>query len=237
MGRILLIEDEEHISKGIKINLEFKGHDVIVAKRGNTGLEIWKEENFDLLILDLMLPGISGEKVLEEIRSHDDKTPIIIISAKDRVKSKINCFNLGSDDYLVKPFSLDEFLLRVERHLKRSSWVSQSIEKKYFFGDNWINFSLLKAFSRQMGEFHPTEQELILLEYLFSHEGKIIKRKELLELIGYSEKSNTRTIDNFIVRFRKYFEENPKEPRYFISVRSVGYLFKNQLNKGKEKKK
>ena len=126
MSHILLIEDEIHISKGITINLELAGHKVTAIDRGDTGLEFWKTNSVDLLILDLMLPGLSGEKILEVIRTQNERFPILILSAKDQIKSKVKCFGLGTDDYLAKPFDLDEFLLRVNRLLERASWTKEN---------------------------------------------------------------------------------------------------------------
>jgi len=227
MAKILLVEDEVNIAKGIILNLELAGHNVVHVDQGDTGLSTWKSGEFDLLVLDLMLPGLAGEKVLEEIRKIDEKFPILILSAKDAAKSKVNCFGLGTDDYLAKPFDLEEFLMRVDRLVKRASWSdrgSVSENEKYFFGENWVDLKSFKAMGVN-GEIALTEQECRLLEYFFENEGQALNRKDILKLLGYNEETSTRTIDNFIVRFRKYFELNPKEPAHFISMRSIGYLF------------
>ncbi len=227
MSKILLIEDEINIAKGIILNLEIAGHKVTHVDKGDDGLALWKKESFDVLVLDLMLPGLPGEKVLEEIRKVDEKFPILILSAKDAAKSKVNCFGLGTDDYLAKPFDLEEFMMRVERLIKRSLWSDQGSvneKEKYFFGENWVELSAFKAMGVN-GEIDLTEQECRLLNYFFEHEGDALNRKDILKLLGYNEETSTRTIDNFIVRFRKYFEINPKEPCHFVSLRSVGYLF------------
>ncbi|MFG1485357.1 response regulator transcription factor [Halobacteriovorax sp. RZ-2] len=223
MSRILLIEDEQNIAKGIILNLELEGYEVIHASRGDLGINFYREQDFDLVVLDLMLPVLSGEDILVQIREINEKTPILVLSAKDSSKSKVRCFNLGTDDYLSKPFNLDEFILRVKRLLKRSSWTKKDVSV-YQFGANEINFSDFKA-SSQGEEYTLTEQEVKILTLLTQNEGEVVTRGELLELLGYKKDSNTRTIDNFIVRFRKYFEENPKEPKHIISIRSVGYKF------------
>lgn len=228
MAKILLIEDEANIAKGIVLNLELAGHHVTHIDKGDDGLQRWKDEAFDVLVLDLMLPGMAGEKVLEEIRKLDERFPVLILSAKDAAKSKVNCFGLGTDDYLAKPFDLSEFMMRVERLLKRASWSDQgsvSEKEKIIFGENWVDLKSFKAMGVK-GEIALTEQECRLLEYFFNNEGQALNRKDILKLLGYNEETSTRTIDNFIVRFRKYFELNPKEPVHFISMRSVGYLFK-----------
>lgn len=223
MSRILLVEDEQNIAKGIILNLELEGYEVVHADRGDLAIEIYENQSFDLVVLDLMLPGLSGEDILTRIRDVNEKTPVLVLSAKDSAKSKVKCFNLGTDDYLAKPFNLDEFILRVKRLLKRSSWTKKEVEI-YEFGNNSINFSDFKANSKDE-EYSLTEQEAKILTLLTQNEGEVVTRGELLELLGYKKDSNTRTIDNFIVRFRKYFEENPKEPKHIISIRSVGYKF------------
>ncbi|MFG1499328.1 response regulator transcription factor [Halobacteriovorax sp. XZX-3] len=223
MSRILLIEDEQNIAKGIILNLELEGYEVVHANRGDLGIKLYKDQEFDLVVLDLMLPVISGEDILVQIREINEKTPVLVLSAKDSSKSKVRCFNLGTDDYLSKPFNLDEFILRVKRLLKRSSWTKKEVTI-YKFGANEIHFSDFKALC-QGEEYTLTEQEVKILTLLTQNEGEVVTRGELLELLGYKKDSNTRTIDNFIVRFRKYFEENPKEPKHIISIRSVGYKF------------
>lgn len=223
MSHILLIEDEQNIAKGIILNLELEGYQVSHADRGDTGIELYKNENFDLVVLDLMLPGLSGEDILVKIRQINEKTPVLVLSAKDSSKSKVKCFNLGTDDYLSKPFNLDEFILRVKRLLKRSSWTKREVEV-FEFGPNKIFFGDFRATDGKK-DYSLTEQEVKILTLLTQNEGEVVTRGELLELLGYKKDSNTRTIDNFIVRFRKYFEENPKEPKHIISIRSVGYKF------------
>lgn len=225
MAKILVIEDEFNIAKGIELNLQLSGHDVVIASRGDQGLDMFKEQKFDLLVLDLMLPGVIGEKILAEVRKSDEKFPVLIISAKDEAKSKIECFNLGTDDYLSKPFNIEEFLLRIERLLKRANWSVKNLTDKYYFKNFWIDITNLKA-QTTMGEIKITKQEAVLLELFIKNEGLALKRSDILVVLGLNEDTSTRTIDNFIVRFRKYFELNPKEPEHFLSLRSVGYVFK-----------
>ena len=229
MAKILLIEDENHIAQGIILNLELQGHKVIHYISGKEGYESFFKEEYDLLILDLMLPEMTGEEVIQKIREKSPRFPVLILSAKDEAKSKIKLFQLGTDDYLAKPFHLEEFLLRVERLLQRSSWTGEDKEttEKFEFSDYWIDFANHRGCGVD-GEFDLTEQELKLLKYFTSRCGKIVRRAELLAEIGYSESSESRTLDNFIVRFRKYFEQNPKSPQYFINVRGVGYKFNYQ---------
>ena len=236
-SKILIIEDELHIAEGLKLNLSLQGHDVVMAHNGLDGLNLWKAESPELIVLDLMMPGLDGFQVLKQVREEDERVPILILSAKDQARDKVKCLKGGVDDYLSKPFNLDEFLLRVERLLTRSSWTDKRdpdelldldksfTEKEYSFGPNRIDFVLCKGFNKD-GEFQLTSQEIRLLKLFIIKKNIPLTRKELLEIgWGYSQETSTRTVDNFIVRFRKYFEEDPKEPKFFKSMRSVGYLF------------
>ena len=232
MKRILVIEDEHHIAEGLKLNLELKGHYVRIATDGMTGLQEWKEWQPDLIVLDIMLPGIDGLSVLRNIRLQDEFIPILILSAKGDSEDKVKGFSYGVDDYLAKPFNLEEFLLRVERLLIRASGQGREAPgpdsetaDTYQFCGNRIDFSTLIA-NTINGEIHLTEQEARLLKFFIANRGKPISRNKLLEIgCGYARGTQTRTIDNFIVRFRKYFENNPKKPVYFKSLRAVGYIF------------
>lgn len=235
--KILVIDDEKHIAEAIKLNLKMQGHEVVVAINGLEGLKWWKEFGPELVIVDLMMPEIDGIGVITEIRKRDPKIPILVISAKDQVKEKIRCLSLGVDDYLSKPFDLDEFLLRVDRLLTRSQW-SQKIATEsslpaeevveilsFKFGDNIIDFKNLKGHSAH-GDFDLTLQEIKILKIFITNPNMPLTREEILEkALGYDRGVTTRTLDNFIVRFRKYFEVDAKNPKYFKSVRSVGYLF------------
>lgn len=226
--KILLIEDEKHIAEAILLNLRLSGYEVTWASNGQIGLEKWSEFRPDLIILDLMMPQLDGHKVIEVVREKDLKIPILILSAKDSSREKVKCFTKGVDDYLSKPFDLDEFLLRVERLLTRAEWYQQenslSVDE-FHFDQNWINFQSRKA-SGLNGEFSPTQQELELLKVFVQNINVPLERKEILKAaFHYTDETETRTLDNFIVRFRKYFEVDPKRPKYFKSVRSVGYIF------------
>lgn len=234
--KILVIDDEKHIAEAIKLNLKMLGHEVAVAVNGLEGLNWWKEFQPELVIVDLMMPEIDGIGVITEIRKRDPKIPILVISAKDQVKEKIKCLSLGVDDYLSKPFDLDEFLLRVDRLLTRSEWsqpestetkieVKESDIENFSFGTNTIDFKNLKA-TTASETIDLTLQEIKILKIFIDNPKTPLTREEILEkALGYDRGVTTRTLDNFLVRFRKYFEEDPKNPKYFKSVRSVGYLF------------
>lgn len=234
--RILVIEDEVHIADGIRLNLTIQGYAVKVAPDGIDGLEQWRSWKPDLIVLDIMLPMIDGFSILKTIRREDEKIPVLILSARGDTKDKVRGLRYGVDDYLSKPFDLEEFLLRVERLITKKSWFDSDKNsdtreydlfqgEEYDFGDNHIDFVSFKA-DCMAGEIILTEQEIVLLKIFIANKGKPLSREMLLNSgWGYSKDTSTRTVDNFIVRFRKYFEKKPKKPVYFISRRSVGYIF------------
>jgi DNA-binding response OmpR family regulator len=236
-SRILIIEDDTHIAEGLKLNLTLQGYEAAIAGSGTEGLRMWKEYNPHMVVLDIMLPGLDGLAVLRHIRVEDEKLPVLILSAKGAPDDRIKGFSCGVDDYLAKPFHLEEFLLRIERLLTRASWnrdrststiagQEEPVEMQtYAFGGNTIDFTTLTAECRQ-GTIQLTEQEARLLRVFIANRGKPLSRKILLEVgWGYSGVTTTRTVDNFIVRLRKYFEDDPQNPIYFRSLRSIGYLF------------
>jgi DNA-binding response OmpR family regulator len=231
--RILVIEDENHIAEGLKLNLSLQGYEVNIASSGVSGIQMWKEWSPHLIVLDIMLPGIDGLSVLRSIRLEDEQIPILILSAKSASEDKVKGLTYGVDDYLSKPFNLEEFLLRVERLLTRVSWnkrdsllsKASSTSGTYSFGVNQIDFDRSIAYCIK-GEVSLTDQEVKLLKLFVKNRGKPLSRNKLLEIgWGYTGKTTTRTVDNFMVRLRKYFEDNPKKPIYFKSLRSVGYVF------------
>ncbi|MBN1827953.1 MAG: response regulator transcription factor [Deltaproteobacteria bacterium] len=234
-NRILIIEDDIHIAEGMKLNLSLQGHEAFIASDGIAGLRLWKDLKPDLIVLDIMLPHIDGISVLQSIRLEDERLPVLIVSAKGDPDDRIRGLSCGVDDYLAKPFNLDEFLLRVERLLKKVSWyrdtgvlspdVAGVPDTTYSFGGNLVDFQKSTAFCKT-GTVILTEQELKLLKLFIANRGKPLSRRKLLEICwGYTRGTTSRTLDNFIVRFRKYFEDNPQKPMYFKSLRSVGYIF------------
>lgn len=224
--KILLIEDEGHIAQGLAFNLRKLGHEVEIASDGKQGLERWAQGGHDLIVLDLMLPIIEGQEILKRIRQSDKETPVIILSARDRPQDKVEGLSLGAFDYLTKPFHLDEFLLRVTGLLKRHSHHPAEEEQKLFsFGPHQVDFKNNVAHS-QGKDIELTEQEKKLLRFFTQRPNESLGREELLKAVwGYSEGVESRTIDNFIVRLRKYFEKDPRIPRFFTSQRGKGYRF------------
>jgi two-component system, OmpR family, alkaline phosphatase synthesis response regulator PhoP len=228
--RILIIEDDSHIAEGIKLNLLLQGYEVDIAPDGVAGLQKWQSGQPHLIILDIMMPGMDGFAVLQNIRLKDERLPILILSARGSLEDRVKGLTCGVDDYLAKPFNLEEFLLRVERLLARASWAgngntSSSAPQVYTFGGHRIDFTTATATVRG-SEIALTEQEVKLLKLFILHRGQPLSRKQILEIgWGYTGIVTTRTVDNFVVRLRKYFEDDPQNPVYFKSLRSVGYLF------------
>lgn len=233
--RILVIEDDQHIAEGLQLNLVMKGYQVFIAPDGPSGLQQWKQQQPHLIVLDIMLPGIDGLSLLRNIRLEDERLPILILSAKADIDDKIEGLAYGVDDYLTKPFHLDEFLLRVERLLLRADWangntdIHTAVPQTYQFGENRIDFSSATAQCTDGKTVRLTEQELKLLKLFIANRGKPLSRSQLLAIgWSYSGRTTSRTVDNFVVRMRRYFEKNPKKPVFFKSLRSVGYLFEDR---------
>lgn len=223
---ILLIEDEINLARGISFNLEQEGYIVSHAESGEDALDKLRYSRFSLIILDIMLPGIDGFSVCGEIRKLDARVPVLILSARTEEGDRITGLASGADDYLTKPFNLNEFLLRVNGMLRRSSWYRpEPVEEGYAFGDNEVFLLSYHARTAQ-GEIDLTDLEVKTLALFFQNEGQIVSRKALLEGVwGYSSDTETRTLDNFIVRLRKYFEPDPSKPVHFQTIRGVGYRF------------
>ncbi|MFY9311112.1 MAG: response regulator transcription factor [Bacteroidia bacterium] len=225
--RILLVEDEEHLLKTIQLNLELEGYAVTSAVNGIDALKEFRKAHFDLVILDVMLPEMHGFEVCEEIRRENTRVAILFLTAKSSGSDRVQGLKLGADDYLTKPFNLEELLLRVQILLKRGNVApaAQSMEV-YTFGDNEINFKTyeIKGVDGQRTEI--TKREIALLKLLIDKAGKVVSREEILDTVwGTDVYPSSRTIDNYILAFRKYFEKKQKEPEHFHSIRGVGYKF------------
>ena len=225
MMRILLVEDEESLREAIKLNLELENYEVVSTGSGKEALKLFHEQHFDLLLLDVMLPEIDGFQICEQVRLTNMKVPIIFLTAKDTAMDRITGLKKGADDYLTKPFVLEELLLRVQNLLKRTSKEPENKLETYTFGDNKVNFVTYEA-KGNPGQFTLTKKEAMLLKLLIDRKNEVVSRQQILQSVwGYDVYPSTRTIDNFILSFRKYFEEDPKNPVHFLSVRGVGYKF------------
>lgn len=227
---ILLVEDELHLHDALKLNLEIEGYEVISALDGPKALQHIQQGIFDLIILDIMLPGIDGYSILETVRLNNNHTPILILSAKNTSANRVQGLKLGADDYLIKPFNLEELLLRVSKLIQKSNvniHAQNSIDA-YTFSGNTIQFQLLQATLSNGEQINLTKKEAMLLKLLIENKNTIITRERILQTVwGYNVFPNTRTIDNFILNFRKYFEIDSKFPLHFISIRGVGYKFQD----------
>ncbi|MDZ4758638.1 MAG: response regulator transcription factor [Bacteroidota bacterium] len=224
--RILFADDEETIRQLVKINLEEEGYYVAAVDNGLKAIHRFKEEKFDLIILDIMMPEMDGLTACENIRLQDNKIPILILSARDAGEDRVKGLKLGADDYLSKPFNLEELLLRVSKLIARAENMPKKPSfNEYSFGDNYVNFETYEA-KGEHGEFKLTKKEALLLKLMIDHKGAVVSREKILQTVwGYSVFPSTRTIDNFVLSFRKYFEKDQKNPVFFHSLRGVGYKF------------
>ncbi|MEK9628319.1 MAG: response regulator transcription factor [Nitrospinota bacterium] len=233
--KILVVEDELHLAKGLKFNLEREGYIVSLVDNGESAIELLGEQAFDLMILDIMLPKLNGIEVARRVRNTDLRFPILMLSAKSSDEDRELGLEAGADDYLTKPFHLPELLLRVKGILRRWEWYKEPVHDQeiFHFGDMWINFVNGRA-KGCSGEFYLTAKEALLMRLLVSQKGNIVSRDELLEKVwGYDPQTETRTVDNFVARLRKYFEKKPQSPKYIITHREKGYEFKSSADDGK----
>lgn len=228
--KILIIEDEAHIADGLKFNIEAEGYEAEIAADGEAGLEL-AARGFDAVVLDVMLPGIDGFEVARSLRARQDYTPILMLTARGRPEDVLKGFEAGTDDYLPKPFDLDIFLARLNGLLRRREWSRRETTKTRL-GDTFeingktIDFANLELRSEGDETIHLTMMELKLLRYLIENEGQTVSRNTILEDVwGLQEDTDTRAIDNFIVRLRKYLEDQPNDPQIVRTVRGVGYKF------------
>jgi len=223
---VLLVEDEPHIAEGLIYNLEAEGYRVTHVESGEEALRHLSGNPCALVVLDLMLPGIDGLQTCRRIRLNFGELPVLMLTARSEDEDRIAGLSEGADDYLSKPFNLKEFLLRIGNLLRRSNWrQSEAPEHFYHFGENIIDLNTHRAETRD-GRLELTELEMKMLSLFFSRQGDILSRGELLESVwGMSPGTETRTLDNFIVRLRKYFETDPTNPRHFLTIRGRGYRF------------
>lgn len=241
MSAVLVVEDEQHLADGLRFNLEAEGYTVNTVGDGEAALALLVDEKqrYDVLVLDVMLPGKNGFAVASELRAADQFVPILMLTARGRPEDVLQGFEAGADDYLAKPFELTVLLARLNALLRRREWFNRdhSIDlapspvesekqiDEYSFDGRVIDFKNLEL--RTAGEtIRLTLMEMELLRYLITHKGQVVSRKAILEDVwGLHEETDTRAIDNFIVRLRKYIEDNPAKPTHLLTVRGVGYRF------------
>jgi len=225
-GRILLVEDESSLRAGLKLNFELEGYAVTTAISGPEGLERLRGARFDLVVMDVMLPGLDGYTVVETIRLEGDATPVLFLTARNAPADRVRGLRAG-DDHVSKPFDVEELLLRVEKLIRRrGSDEGQAGFTNFSFAGNQLDFASYVAVGYDGVERTLSQREAMLLRLLVEKAGQVVSREEILQKVwGYNVFPTTRTVDNFIVAFRKYFELDPRVPRHFHSIRGVGYKF------------
>jgi DNA-binding response OmpR family regulator len=246
MNSVLVVEDERHLADGLRFNLEAEGYQVRIAETGEAALELLSAESpaFDVVLLDVMLPGKDGFSVMSEMRHAGNFIPTLMLTARGRPEDVLRGFEAGADDYLTKPFELAILIARIRGLLRRREWLRASLNHEvpnhntanhatappepkgtFTFGEKSVHFDLLEL--RVRGQKFPlTLMEANVLRYLIQHEGAPVSRKAMLEEVwGLHEDTDTRAIDNFIVRLRRYIEDDPTRPRHLLTVRGVGYRF------------
>lgn len=227
-GSILLVEDEENLQEALKLNLELENYEVTCVGNGSDALKRIGEEYFDLIILDVMLPELDGIGVAENVRLKNNDVPILMLSAKSSNADKVLGLKKGADDYITKPFNLEELLLRVQKLINKNKKLQdkETIEDRYQFGKNVVDFKAQAAINFRGENIELSKKEVMLLKLLLENKNDVVPREKILQSVwGYNVYPTTRTVDNFILSFRKYFEEDSRSPRYFQSIRGVGYKF------------
>jgi DNA-binding response OmpR family regulator len=248
MSRVLVVEDEQHLAEGLRFNLEAEGYQVEVVETGEAALDLLlgpaqpsgNDQAFDIVVLDVMLPGKSGFEVVSEMRQAGQFVPTLILTARGHSGDVLQGFASGADDYLTKPFDLTILIARIQSLLRRREWLRRAHAETpgtparnaaaerndvFTFGDKAVYFELLELRVRDQ-VFPLTLMEMNVLRYVIQHEGKPVSRKAMLEEVwGLHEDTDTRAIDNFIVRLRRYIEDDPTKPRHLLTVRGVGYRF------------
>lgn len=230
---VLVVEDEKHLAAGLRYNLKAEGYEVETVGTAEEALALLTDGRFDVLVLDVMLPGMDGFSLASHLRAQGQFVPILMLTARGQAQDVLRGFEAGADDYLPKPFDLAVLLARINALLRRRQWFNKDRDrvehnggaKVFEFGGKTIDFEALELRSGEQ-TVHLTLMEAELLRYLINHEGKIVSRSVILEDVwGLREDTDTRAIDNFIVRLRKYIEDEPSRPRHLLTVRGVGYKF------------
>lgn len=225
---LLVVEDEESLREALKLNLELEGYEITTADNGPSVIKMVKNEHFDLILLDIMLPDMDGIAVCETIRMQHNDVPIMFLSARNTGADRVEGLKKGGDDYMTKPFNLEELLLRIDKLLVKDKKirVPQSIPDIYEFDGCKVDFAAHECRDIKGKTQELSKKEAALLKLLIEHEGQVVSREHILQVVwGYNVYPTTRTIDNFILNFRKYFEKDSRNPKHFHSVRGIGYKF------------
>lgn len=226
MARILIVEDEPNMQIGLKDNLEFEQFEVTVAKDGQEGLDVILKDEFDLILLDVMMPKMSGFDVCKAARKNGVTTPIIFLTAKGEEIDKVLGLELGADDYITKPFSLRELVARVKAVLRRvtTESVREEVPSNITIGLLSVDFTHYEAIHSTQGNMKMSHKEFEVLNYLYNHKNEVVSRYQLLEDVwGYDNQPTTRTVDNFILKLRQKIEDNPNDPKHILTVHGAGY--------------
>ncbi len=225
--RILIIEDDRMILSGLERNLRYEGFEVATASDGEKGLEMAVDGNYDLIVLDVMLPKVSGFEICRLLKQNKIETPVIILSVKSQESDKIRGLNLGADDYISKPFSVKELIARINAVLRRRR-REESIHKTFSFGDVAVDFQG-QSVKRKKKRVDLSAREFKLLQFFIRNRGKVLDRNTILNHVwGYDYYGTARTVDNFVNRLRQKFEKDPNKPKYIVTVFGVGYKFEPQ---------
>ena len=241
MSRLLVVEDEQHLAEGLRFNLEADGYDVDLVGTGEAALDrlLRPDHGFDAVILDIMLPGVDGFSVAARVRAQNDHVPILMLTARGRAEDVLKGFDSGADDYLPKPFDLQILLARVRGLLRRLAWArggkaakdAEPPSEVFRFNGKIVDFSALEVQGRSR-TYRLTQMEADLLRHLIKNAGRVVSRKQILEEVwGLHVDTDTRAIDNFIVRLRRYIEDDPTHPKHLLTVRGIGYRFVAEENK------
>ncbi len=228
MKTILLVEDDSHLADGLLMNLDAEGYQTVHIEHGSNALPTFEKGNFDLVLLDIMLPGMDGLTICKKIRDGGSTVPILFITARDQADDKIEGLVAGGDDYITKPFDLRELLARIQGIFRRQAWLAsneQDVPDRYEFDGRAIDFKTFEA-TGPNGDFQLTRRECMVAKYLIERVGQVVSRDQLLDAVwGYHIYPTNRTIDNFILKLRKIFEDDMRNPKYIETIRGVGYRF------------
>jgi two-component system alkaline phosphatase synthesis response regulator PhoP len=225
LKKLLLVEDDNNLAEGLSLVLNSKGYEVVVAGDGKLALEEIRNGAYDLILLDIMLPMLDGISVCKTIRHEGNTTPVLFLTARDEIEHKVEGLLVGGDDYITKPFDTEELLARIHGIFRRNAWLTAENNNKstYTFEGREINFKTLQAHGPH-GSFTLSKKECMVVKYLVEREGTVVSRDQLLDAVwGYQNFPTTRTVDNFIMKIRKIFEDRPERPVFFETVRGIGY--------------
>jgi len=224
---ILLVEDDPNLANGLAMNLEAEGFEVVHVDNGNEVMTEFEKGNFDLILMDIMLPGTDGLTLCKQIRSTGSTLPLLFISARDQADEKVEGLLAGGDDYITKPFDVAELLARIQGIFRRQAWLApkDDLDTRFEFDGRSVSFTTYEA-SGPGGEVRLTRKECMVIKYLTERMGQVVSRDQLLDAVwGYHIYPTNRTIDNFILKLRRIFEDDPKHPKYIETIRGVGYRF------------